>query len=767
MKYYGHITQRNLMTEENLGILSNGLIDSRSALVFWREKGPAKHFNLNQDKDLLRTYSYSAFANVSSSETHQRKQSICFRSMCIFLLFISNIAYSQPNLDSLYGVWSSASLSDTSRFNAISKIIAEFHLNTNPDSAYYYAEMQNSLAQKTGNRSWQANALHLQAKALQKKGSLSEALKLNNEALGIYRSLADSANIADVVNFNGTIYLYMGKYNESISSFSEAVELYTHLGDKGGIGNCLTSIGSSYVQQGNYAQALHYLNQGRRLAKELNNEQLLMTALNSIGLSYLNQNESELALKCFMEVLETSKKLGDQRGIAGSSSNLGSVYEQLKDYENALKYYLMSLEIAESKGMVRGIITLKSNLGSVYRHLGKLDEALRYIKQSIELSEKLGFQTRVPPLLILSNIYIEKNQLDSALIYAKQGFKNALELNELLAIYESALLLSEIHNKMGNYKQSLEIYKQAIVARDSLKNEENQKAVIQQQFVFDYEKKSLADSLKREEEKLQLAIVHQREVHQKNQTRNLLAAGMILLLVIAGGLYGRMGYMRRTKNIIEKEKDRSDQLLLNILPEEIADELKISGKADARNFEAATVLFTDFKGFTELSAQLEANDLVEEINSCFEAFDHIVAKYDIEKIKTIGDAYMVTGGLPKPSEDAAKRTVLAALEMQQFIIDRYHNRQAAGQHAFQMRVGIHTGPVVAGIVGVRKFQYDVWGDTVNTASRMESSGEVNLVNISQATYDLIKDDKQFTFDHRGKVDAKGKGEVDMYFVSLA
>lgn len=218
---------------------------------------------------------------------------------------------------------------------------------------------------------------------------------------------------------------------------------------------------------------------------------------------------------------------------------------------------------------------------------------------------------------------------------------------------------------------------------------------------------------------------------------------------------------------LSKEKEASEKLLLNILPATIAEELKEKGRADARDFEKVTVLFSDFKGFTAASENLSAQDLVGEINACFEAFDGTMGKYNIEKIKTIGDAYMAAGGLPVPSEDSVKNTVLAALELQEFIVNRKEELDKAGRPAFQMRIGIHTGPVVAGIVGVKKFQYDVWGDTVNTASRMESSGVVGKVNISQETYDLIRDDPDFTFESRGKIQAKGKGEIEMWFVEKA
>jgi class 3 adenylate cyclase len=236
------------------------------------------------------------------------------------------------------------------------------------------------------------------------------------------------------------------------------------------------------------------------------------------------------------------------------------------------------------------------------------------------------------------------------------------------------------------------------------------------------------------------------------------------LVFIFAMLYISESSRINTLRMLQAEKQRSDDLLLNILPAEVAEELKREGRFMARHYDEVTVLFTDFKGFTDISEKLSAQQLVEEINSCFEAFDAIMGKHGIEKIKTIGDAYMAVGGLPKPIPDAAARTVQAALEMQAFIRERENLNAAKGLPSFEMRIGIHTGPVVAGIVGIKKFQYDIWGDTVNTASRMESSGEVGKVNISEATYALVKD--EFECEYRGEIEAKGKGRLGMYFASM-
>jgi class 3 adenylate cyclase len=223
-----------------------------------------------------------------------------------------------------------------------------------------------------------------------------------------------------------------------------------------------------------------------------------------------------------------------------------------------------------------------------------------------------------------------------------------------------------------------------------------------------------------------------------------------------------------TFHLVEEEREKSENLLLNILPKETAEELKEHGKATSKYYEKASVLFTDFKGFTKIAEKMSPEELVAELDHCFRAFDRIVKKYKLEKIKTIGDAYMCAGGLPIANESNPVDAVNAALEMMGFI-EQWKNEKLAIKEKtgkfvpmWDIRIGIHTGSVVAGIVGENKFAYDIWGDAVNTASRMESAGEANHVNISGATYAEVKD--VFKCVYRGKIHAKNKGEIDMYFV---
>ncbi len=218
--------------------------------------------------------------------------------------------------------------------------------------------------------------------------------------------------------------------------------------------------------------------------------------------------------------------------------------------------------------------------------------------------------------------------------------------------------------------------------------------------------------------------------------------------------------LSKTLAELKTEKQKSDDLLLNILPGEVADELKAKGSTTAKQFDDVTVLFTDFVNFTQAAERMSPQQLVDELHTCFKAFDEICGKYSIEKIKTVGDAYLAAAGLPVADHNHAVHIINAALEIAQFMQDRFIS---TGGRTFTIRIGIHSGPVVAGIVGVKKFAYDIWGDTVNTAARMEQNSVPGKINISQTSYELVKD--KFTCTYRGEIEAKNKGHLKMYFVN--
>ncbi|MDX1912553.1 MAG: adenylate/guanylate cyclase domain-containing protein [Saprospiraceae bacterium] len=256
---------------------------------------------------------------------------------------------------------------------------------------------------------------------------------------------------------------------------------------------------------------------------------------------------------------------------------------------------------------------------------------------------------------------------------------------------------------------------------------------------------------------------------QSENIRNILALVVLFVLLLAGLFYARFLAKRRMANelsqknaLIEEEQKRSNSLLLNILPPAIAEELKTKNKVAARKYDQATVMFIDFKGFTNVAEKLSPERLVEELDLCFSNFDHIISKYRIEKIKTVGDAYICASGLSDMNASPSDM-VKAALEIQDFLLGLKAERLGQGLPYFDARVGIHTGPVVAGVVGAKKFAYDIWGDTVNTAARLEEQCEPGRVNVSEDAYWLAK--YEFEWQHRGKIAAKNKGMMDMYYVT--
>jgi class 3 adenylate cyclase len=217
----------------------------------------------------------------------------------------------------------------------------------------------------------------------------------------------------------------------------------------------------------------------------------------------------------------------------------------------------------------------------------------------------------------------------------------------------------------------------------------------------------------------------------------------------------------RTKELNE-EKEKSERLLLNILPEEIADELKQRGKVQPRRFDDVSMIFLDIVEFTKIAEQIPPEQLIEELDYYFQAIDTIFSKHGVEKIKTIGDAYLAVTGLPVPDANHALTALNAAIEILDFIKKEKEKRVAAGKMAFDLRIGIHSGSVIAGVVGNSKFAFDIWGDDVNIAARLESSGEKGRINVSESTWRLVNG--HYSFEQRGKVNAKYKGEIEMYFL---
>jgi adenylate cyclase len=642
----------------------------------------------------------------------------------LLILFSYQLTLKAQNkeLDSLWSVWTNVSLPDSTRINAMNELAWDGYLYSKPDSAFICAELAMTLAKKEGYKKKMASSLNTQGASFWVRGNFANALYYFNLSYEIYDEEGDLANSAACLNNMGIINRSQGNNLKALNYLLKSLHIRENLKDSSRIAGVMSNVGLIYQDQEDYDNALKYYSRSLKIRETLNDSSRMAGTLTNIGLILQIQEDFDGALNYFENSLVLNRKLNNRKEEANSLVNIALVYVEQNKNEKALEFLDQSNSISVAINDSNGIANVQTSIGTIYLSEENYAKAISQCKIGLEISDILG------------DILMQKEACNCLYLSYKQN---------------------------GNPAKALETFENLSGLKDSLKQSET----IQKLHEMEFNKQVLQDSIANAEIERVKEQQYQDEASANKRSKNISFGVSIAILILAAGLYSRLRYVRKTKSIIEQEKDRSEKLLLNILPSEIAKELKEKGKADARDFETVSILFSDFKGFTEQSANLSAPDLVNEINYCFEGFDQIMEKYNIEKIKTIGDAYMAAGGLPIPTDDSVANTVLAALEMQAFILKRKQELDASGKPSFEMRVGIHTGPVVAGIVGVKKFQYDLWGDTVNTASRMESSGEVGNVNISQATYELLKGANNFSFESRGKISVKGKGKMQMWFVS--
>ena len=554
--------------------------------------------------------------------------------------------------------------------------------------------------------------LHLlQLLAFNELNDLDAALKYSNELIELAKAV-DSAH-----------YIYEGYLNKG----------YTHrlLGD---IDKAL--------------EALYKSSEAARKGELLEEEAVSYISIADV---YTEIGNSSNAILYYEKGISILRQLDKPLSLASALFNAGDEFFNNKNYDKSLKNFMESGLIFENKNHHIGLAYTNGNIGMIYAEQGNHQLAEQKINEAITVLEELEDYYAISEYLTyMSDIYLEQNDWKKAVAYAERSLELA-KINGLKKqIGETNLKLSELHQQAGDLPKSYAYYKDHIKYRDSLINLENIEKAADLRTNFEVSQKQIEVDLLEEK--------------RKNQRILVIATTIALFLIglLAFGLFRRNKYVNKTNTIIAKEKERSDSLLLNILPEETARELKENGKVKAKKFESITVLFTDFKGFTAYAEKLTPEELVESIDFYFSKFDDIMEKYGLEKIKTVGDAYMCAGGLNTATNNHAHKMVLAAFDIAEFV-KTAKLEDSKNKTRFDIRIGINTGPVVAGVVGTKKFAYDIWGDSVNIASRMESNSEPGKINISHNTYALIKDD--FKCEFRGKIEVKNRGEMKMYFVN--
>jgi adenylate cyclase len=661
--------------------------------------------------------------------------------------------------------------------------ISNSYMKVSPDEGIKYAQQALELATKLKWKKGIGYANSVMGANYEHKSNYPMALAYDVKALQLYKEIGYKNGVALVLMDIGSVYVSQDDHRKAIEYYNKAIETYRELGDKEGIARVTGNIGTFYRRQGDYTNALACYFKALKLHEENGNNSAAATATGNIGNVYSNLNDEARSMEFYQKALKMFEELGDKSGITRITGSIGSHYRSQKNYAKALEFEFKALKLAEEIGNKNYEAINITSIGNVYMNQKNYTMGITYMLKALKLNEEMGDKGGVAlSLHNLGALYFsiaeqgpfalakvaqssefpvgryrptadiptsKAGQLQKAVEYLNKALVLSKEIKDLRVMQGTYEVLADVYKLKGDYKQALENSDRARQISDSVFSSNNKEQVLKLGMKNEYDRQHLADSLKTAEKEKIAAINLQK---QKMYTY----MGIAGILLLAGFSF----FIVKERGKSEKERKKSDVLLLNILPEEVAAELKSTGTTTARQFDNVTVLFTDFVNFTEAAEIMSPQNLIDELHTCFMAFDEITTRFDIEKVKTIGDAYLAIAGLPTADPRHAENTVKAALEINKFMADRL--AKLGADRTFRIRIGIHSGSVVAGIVGVKKFAYDIWGDTVNTAARMEQNSEAGKINISETTHELVK--AKFACEYRGEVAVKGKGAMKMYYV---
>ena len=597
-------------------------------------------------------------------------------------------------------------------------------LDTDTPAAIELSKQAITYSQSLGYHQGESKALLDLGMGLSKQRKYEDALSIYIQALTIHQALQDQHGIAVIHSKIGNVKLRENKYAEALEHYNLAIEFLQHSPDEVTTANLYSNIGITHGMLADYSLALKFHLQAIKIYERLNDAPRIAASCTNIGVIYQELQNYEDALKVYNRALEIRSQIGDEVEESVLLVNIGNVFRGQGKYLEALEVNHRALHLRERTGDKAKIAGSYSCLGDVYKYMGEGLMALDYFNIAKALYQEINDKRGLAHTFNnLGELYFELNDLQQAHHYLKAAEKLANETQIKAQLRDANKFLSKLYAAEGKYEEA---YKHQTIfsqLEKEISNAETTGQMAQMSMRYEIEQKE--------------------KDAEKERIRNI--------------------ELQKAYNLLEGEKKRADDLLLNILPEEVSHELKQFGKTKARSFEEVTVLFADIKGFTKISELLSAEEMVDGIDEYFEVFDLVVEKHGIEKIKTIGDAYLCVSGLPIAIPNHAEKMILVAKDFVEVVANLKMKRDLEDKQSFEFRIGVHSGPVVAGVVGIKKFAYDIWGDTVNTSSRMQSNSEPNRINISERTYLLVKD--IFDCEYRGEIEAKNKGKLKMYFVN--
>jgi adenylate cyclase len=604
----------------------------------------------------------------------------------------------------------------------------------------------------------------------------------------IYQKLADASNRLRDPQRGIIFYQLIQDIVERIGTPAEKARLYNN-------------IGYQYFLAHDYSAAVTALLKAKLQCQFTKCDHPELHLIN-LGIVLHNTGDTKTGILNLLEARDVLSARKDKKGLANLEHLIAKTYFGSNDFYNAIIHNDLAIKYAKetknddirrnaTKTAAELYLELYDHENAInyYRIYLKLDDSLRLASQDkqrsllkrqslLERTEKntqLELREKTIQELYYDRVQREQDNLKLA---NTQLFLEARQKRDSLNLLQSQQLISEGESRRRTLEllQTNQKLKFEADKREAERIAEQEVAALKSKAEIEAAKQQAQDTASAQELRFyqQKAVFADKEKHQQEIFRKfayglgLLGALVLTMLGIGWFFARRTGRRLRAQNhrietqkaLIDEERNKSDVLLRNILPDEIAAELKIAGEATPRKYEQVTVLFTDFVSFTKVSQNLQPEQLIGELNECFLAFDEICEKFNLEKIKTIGDAYMCAGGVPLPNKTNPEEAVMAALEMRHWLVNR--NKTNPNALFRSMRIGIHTGEVIAGVVGKNKFAYDIWGDAVNVAARLEEFGEPEQINISKQTYELVKN--KFKCAYQGKKEVHNKGLVDMYFV---
>jgi len=550
----------------------------------------------------------------------------------------------------------------------------------------------------------------------QNAGKYDETIRLANDVLAI---TTDPALRAEATRMLGIVAWRQGEHTSALEHYATALEICEQAGIRQGIAVSCASLGHIYYELSDYPPALEYLERALGIAEELGKMEVAEKYLGNIGLIYWACSDYFRALEYLSKALQIAEAQGNTKKIASQLGNMGTIYWNLSEFSKSLEYYGKALALTEEVGNRIGAQKWMGNIGIIYSELADYSLAMEYLNKALVLADEFN-DTQNMSLWLgnIGNVYRALHDFPNALFNYGKALELAVELGNK---QKQGIWLGNIGTL---YSRMDFIERDPTLAEDYLLRAINLCSSIGEKFYLYHYHKSLADLYKEEKrwEECQYHFEKYHDIEKEVQSEEIKQQ--------AERLDFERKQAERDKNLaVERAKhEATEQLLHNVLPPSIAHRMLAGESLIAEKLSNVSVLFADIVNFTNLSQRITAEELVAGLDRIFTSFDTLAEKHGLEKIKTIGDAYMVVSGAPEPREDHAEVMALMALEMLEAMKEF---RSISTGKEIQIRVGIHSGEVVAGVIGKKKFAYDLWGDAVNTASRMESHGEAGKIHVSE------------------------------------